>query len=161
MSARRPVAADRDSAQVLGLDVKQDAQAKYSIEYLLNTSKAVASASDSVVCEYSAKKPLSSSSTEQQGSRIHLFWRPASAATDRQAGVDGRRGESCPTAMPGRRFKKITVTEQLYQQVSERAKKENKKDGDLRERDPRDHALRRGHVPNYVPFLELVSLDNE
>jgi hypothetical protein len=26
--------------------------------HLLNTSKAVASASDSVVCEYSAKKPL-------------------------------------------------------------------------------------------------------
>ena len=49
---------NKDSAEVLALDVKQDAQANYSIEYLLNTSKAVASASDSVVCEYSAKKPL-------------------------------------------------------------------------------------------------------
>jgi proliferating cell nuclear antigen len=68
---------NKDSAEVLALDVKQDAQANYSIEYLLNTSKAVASASDSVVCEYSAKKPLKLEfKLNEQESRIHLFLAP-------------------------------------------------------------------------------------
>ncbi len=68
---------NRDSAEVLGLDVKQDAQATYSIEYLLNTSKAVASASDTVVCEYSAKTPVKLEfKLNEQGSRIHLFLAP-------------------------------------------------------------------------------------
>ncbi len=68
---------NKDSAEVLGLDVKQDAQATFSIEYLLNTSKAVASASDTVVCEYSAKKPVKLEfKLNEQGSRIHLFLAP-------------------------------------------------------------------------------------
>ena len=68
---------NKDSAEVLGLDVKQDAQASYNIAYLLNISKAVASASDSVVCEYGAKRPLKLEfKLNEQGSTLHLFLAP-------------------------------------------------------------------------------------
>ena len=81
---------NKDSAEVLGLDVKQDAQANYSIGIApLKLSKAVASASDSVVCEATCgvKKPLKLEfKLNEQGSSIHLFLAPRiSAATDRQA----------------------------------------------------------------------------
>ena len=67
----------KDSAEVLGLDVKQDAQASYNISYLLNVSKAVASASDSVVCEYGAKRPLKLEfKLNEQGSALRLFLAP-------------------------------------------------------------------------------------
>ena len=48
---------DKNGADVLELDVKQEAKASYNIDYLLGISKAIGSASDTVTCEYSAKKP--------------------------------------------------------------------------------------------------------
>ena len=68
---------NKDSAEVLGLEVKQGAQASYNIAYLLNFSKAVASASHSVVCEYGAKRPLKLEfKLNEQGSTLHLFLAP-------------------------------------------------------------------------------------
>ena len=64
--------------------------------------------------------------------------------------------------MPERGFRTITVTEQLYQQVSERAKKENKKTATYASEILETMLYVEDKFRNYVPFLELVSLnDNE
>ena len=64
--------------------------------------------------------------------------------------------------MPERGFRTITVTEQLYQQVSQRAKKENKKTATCASEILETMLYVEDTFRNYVPFLELVSLnDNE
>ena len=64
--------------------------------------------------------------------------------------------------MPERGFRTITVTEQLYQHVSERAKKENKKTATYASEILETMLYVEDTFRNYVPFLELVSLnDNE
>lgn len=68
---------DKNSADILELDVKQEATATYSIDYLLRISKAIGSASDSVVCEYSGKKPVRLEfKLNEQGARVHHYLAP-------------------------------------------------------------------------------------
>jgi proliferating cell nuclear antigen len=68
---------DKGGADVLDLQVKQEAKASYNIDYLLGISKAVGSASDVVVCEYSSKKPARLEfKLNEQGARIHYFLAP-------------------------------------------------------------------------------------
>lgn len=67
----------RDSAEILELDVKQDATGNYSLKYLLDISKAVGSASDTLVCEYSTSKPVKLEfKLNEQGARIDQFLAP-------------------------------------------------------------------------------------
>lgn len=64
--------------------------------------------------------------------------------------------------MPQRGFRTITVTEQLYQQVKQRAKKENKKTATFVSEILEIMLYVEEKFSNYVPFLELISLgDNE
>ncbi|MGD0318644.1 MAG: proliferating cell nuclear antigen (pcna) [Nitrososphaerales archaeon] len=67
----------RDSAEILELDVKQDATGKYSLKYLLDISKAIGSASDALVIEYSTSKPVKLEfKLNEQGARIDQFLAP-------------------------------------------------------------------------------------
>jgi len=68
---------DKGGAELLELDVKQEAKASYNIDYLMSISKAIGSASDIVVCEYSSKKPARLEfRLNEQGARIHYFLAP-------------------------------------------------------------------------------------
>ncbi len=62
--------------------------------------------------------------------------------------------------VPERGFKTITVTTQLYQQVQQRAKKENKKVASYVSEIVEIMLYVEDKFPNYVPFLELISLDS-
>jgi len=74
---RAVVQLSRDSAEILELDVKQDATGKYSLKYLLDISKAIGSAADTVVCEYSTGKPVKLEfKLNEQGARIDQFLAP-------------------------------------------------------------------------------------
>ena len=62
---------------MLDLQVKQEAKASYNIDYLLGISKAIGSASDVGVCEYSSKKPARLEfKLNEQGARIFYFLAP-------------------------------------------------------------------------------------
>jgi hypothetical protein len=63
--------------------------------------------------------------------------------------------------MPDRGFKTITVTEQLYHQVKQRAKKENKSAASFASEILEIMLYVEDKFSNYVPFLELISLDND
>ena len=68
---------DKGGADVLDLQVKEEAKASYNIDYLSGISKAVGSASDIVVLEYSSKKPCRLEfKLNEQGARIHYFLAP-------------------------------------------------------------------------------------
>jgi hypothetical protein len=62
--------------------------------------------------------------------------------------------------MPQRGFRTITVTEQLYQQVKQRAKKENMKTATFVSEILEIMLYVEDKFANYVPFLELISLDD-
>ena len=63
--------------------------------------------------------------------------------------------------MPERGFRTITVTTQLYKQVQQRAKKENKKVASFVSEALDIMLYVDEKFSNYVPFLELISLDND
>jgi proliferating cell nuclear antigen len=68
---------DKTGADILDLDVKQEAKASYNIDYMLGISKAVGSTAESVVCEFSSKKPARLEfKLNEQGSRIHYYLAP-------------------------------------------------------------------------------------
>ena len=68
---------DKGGADVLDLQVKEEAKASYNIDYLSGISRAVGSASDSVVLEYSSKKPCRLEfKLNEQGARIFYFLAP-------------------------------------------------------------------------------------
>ena len=68
---------DKNGADILDLDVKQEAKASYNIDYMLGISKAVGSTAESVVCEFSSKKPARLEfKLNEQGSRIHYYLAP-------------------------------------------------------------------------------------
>jgi DNA polymerase III sliding clamp (beta) subunit (PCNA family) len=68
---------DKGGADVLDLQVKQEAKASYNIDYLMGISKAVGPASDIVIVEYSSKKPARLEwKLNEQGARIHYFLAP-------------------------------------------------------------------------------------
>ena len=62
--------------------------------------------------------------------------------------------------MPERGFKTITVSTQLYQQV-QREKAGEQERGQLRPRGASDDAHVEDKFANYVPFLQLISIDND
>ncbi len=71
------ISLDKNGADVLELEVKQEAKASYNIDYLLSISKAIGSTSETVVCEYSSKKPARLEfKLNEQGSRIHYYLAP-------------------------------------------------------------------------------------
>lgn len=68
---------DKNGADILELEVKQEAKASYNIDYLLGISKAVGSTSESIVCEFSSKKPARLEfKLNEQGARIHFYLAP-------------------------------------------------------------------------------------
>jgi len=68
---------DKGGAELLELDVKQEAKAAYNIDYVLNISKAVGSAADVVALEYASKKPCRLEfRLNEQGARIHFYLAP-------------------------------------------------------------------------------------
>jgi proliferating cell nuclear antigen len=68
---------DKNGADILELGVKQEAKASYNIDYMLGISKAIGSTSDTIVCEYSSKKPARLEfKLNEQGSRIHYYLAP-------------------------------------------------------------------------------------
>lgn len=73
---------DKGGPDVLDLQVKVEAKASYNIDYLLGISKAVGSSSDTVVVEYSSKKPARLEfRLNEQGARIFYFLAPRIAET--------------------------------------------------------------------------------
>ena len=71
------ISLDKNGADVLDLEVKQEAKASYNIDYLLSISKAIGSTSETIVCEYSSKKPARLEfKLNEQGSRIHYYLAP-------------------------------------------------------------------------------------
>ena len=63
--------------------------------------------------------------------------------------------------MPDRGFKTITVSTQLYQQVQQRAKKENKSAASFVSEALAIMLYVEDKFANYVPFLQLISIDND
>ena len=68
------IALEKNDADVLGLEVKQDSKATYSIEYLASIVRTAGSASDTLVMEYATKKPIKLSfRLNDQGAGL-TFW---------------------------------------------------------------------------------------
>ncbi len=76
-TGRASIALDKDSADVLDLQVKAESKATYNVDYLNGISRAVGGASDTLVAEFSSKKPiLLQFLLNKQGTRIHFFLAP-------------------------------------------------------------------------------------
>ena len=68
---------DKTGADILDLQVKAESRATYNIDYLLSITKAAGSASDTLICEFSTKKPVRLEfKLNDQGSRIHYYLAP-------------------------------------------------------------------------------------
>jgi proliferating cell nuclear antigen len=68
---------EKGGADILELDVKQEGKSTYNIDYLLQISKAVGSATDTVILEYSPKKPVRLQfRLNAQGAEIRYFLAP-------------------------------------------------------------------------------------
>lgn len=68
---------EKNDADVLDMQVKMDSKATYSIDYLANIIRTAGSASDTLVCNFSTKKPiLLEFKLNDQGARIHFFLAP-------------------------------------------------------------------------------------
>lgn len=71
------IAVDKGHQDLLEFDVKEESKATYSIDYLLNITKAAGAASDTVTCEYSTKMPLRLEfKLSEQGGKIHFYLAP-------------------------------------------------------------------------------------
>jgi len=68
---------DKNSAEILELEVKEEAKASYNIDYFLSISKALSSTAETVLIEYSSKKPAKLSfKLNEQGAAITYFLAP-------------------------------------------------------------------------------------
>ncbi len=68
---------DKNGADILELRVNAESRATYNIDYLLGITKAVGGASDTLLCEFSTKKPVKLEfALNKLGSRIHYFLAP-------------------------------------------------------------------------------------
>jgi proliferating cell nuclear antigen len=68
---------DKNGADILELDVKEECKATYNIDYLIGISKAIGGASDTIMCEYASKKPIRLEfKLNEQGSMVHYFLAP-------------------------------------------------------------------------------------
>ncbi len=71
------VAMSKTDADVLELQVAAESKATYSIDYLTGILKTAGSASDTVACSFSTKKPiLLEFKLNEQGARIHFYLAP-------------------------------------------------------------------------------------
>jgi len=71
------ISLDKNDADVLELQVGAESKATYSIDYLSNILRAAGSAADTVVCNFSTKKPvLLEFRLNDQGARINFFLAP-------------------------------------------------------------------------------------
>jgi proliferating cell nuclear antigen len=71
------ISLDKNDADVLDLQVGADSKATYSIDYLIGISKAMGGVSDTLVAEFSTKKPIRLEfKLNDQGARIHYFLAP-------------------------------------------------------------------------------------
>ena len=71
------ISLEKNDADVLEMQVKMDSRATYSIDYLTNIVKTAGSASDTLVCNFSSKKPvLLEFKLNDQGARINFFLAP-------------------------------------------------------------------------------------
>jgi len=68
---------DKNGADILELRVNAESRATYNIDYLLGITKAVGGVSDTLMCEFSTKKPVKLEfALNKLGSRIHYFLAP-------------------------------------------------------------------------------------
>ncbi len=68
---------DKNGADVLELEVKEECKATYNIDYLTGIAKAVGSASDTITMEYASKKPIRLQfKLNEQGAEIRYFLAP-------------------------------------------------------------------------------------
>lgn len=68
---------EKNDADVLEVQVGAESKATYSIDYLANIIRAAGSASDTLVCNFSTKKPiLLEFKLNDQGARIHFYLAP-------------------------------------------------------------------------------------
>lgn len=73
---------EKNDADVLGLEVKNESKASYSIDYLANIARAMGSASDTLVMEFSKQKPVKLSfRLNDQGASL-TFWLAPRVASD-------------------------------------------------------------------------------
>ncbi len=71
------ISLERNDADVLDLQVGAESKATYSIDYLIGITKAVGGVSDTLVAEFSTKKPIRLQFTlNDQGARVHYFLAP-------------------------------------------------------------------------------------
>ncbi len=75
------VSLEKNDADVLELQVGAESKATYSIDYLSNIIRAAGSAADTVVCNFSSKKPvLLEFKLNEVGARIHFYLAPRVSA---------------------------------------------------------------------------------
>jgi proliferating cell nuclear antigen len=68
---------DKTGADVLDLQVKAESRATYNIDYLLSITKAMGNAADTLMGEFSTKKPIRLEfKLNDQGARVHYFLAP-------------------------------------------------------------------------------------
>ena len=68
---------ERTNQDILELEIKENSKATYNIEYLSNIIKAIGSASDTVILEYSSKMPIRLElKLGDQGGKIHFYLAP-------------------------------------------------------------------------------------
>lgn len=71
------VALEKNDADVLDLQVGAESKATYSIDYLIGITKAVGGVSDTLLAEFSTKKPIRLEfKLNDQGARVHYFLAP-------------------------------------------------------------------------------------
>jgi proliferating cell nuclear antigen len=71
------VSLEKNDADVLELQVGSESKATYSIDYLSNIIRAAGGAADTVLCNFSTKKPiLLEFKLNEVGARIHFFLAP-------------------------------------------------------------------------------------
>lgn len=71
------ISLEKNDADILDLQVNVDSKATYSIDYLANILRTAGSASDTVVCSFSTKKPvLLEFRLNDLGARINFFLAP-------------------------------------------------------------------------------------
>ena len=68
---------DKNGADILELDVKQEARASYNIDYLTSINKALGGVTETVVLDFSSKKPLRLEwKLNEQGTIVRYFLAP-------------------------------------------------------------------------------------
>ncbi|MBI3841402.1 MAG: DNA polymerase sliding clamp, partial [Thaumarchaeota archaeon] len=68
---------EKNDADVLDLQVGAESKATYSIDYLIGITKAVGWVSDTLLAEFSTKKPIRLEfKLNDQGARLHYFLAP-------------------------------------------------------------------------------------